>query len=276
MHVVFQEPDSSTLLKSFELDPSLDREVIVIRDDYSVGPLLHINTPEGWQRRKQWYQDVYQFNDDAASSPDMMADALSLKKIKDALQSSEEAFVWIWVAPNAQDVCGYYRLVSELSDFAGQVFVLHLNNLPFLSEKGAVFYPDNLFEIPPKEFLKAKKLARAVTAAEFETDPDEWGKICNSEKTVRTWEGAKKLAVHGEDFFDRDLTGFMSDNWQRGSKIVSQFLSKSKRSPSAFYLHWRLRCLVDAGQVEAQGDLKNLKEFEIRKKSNATAQISVE
>ena len=45
--------------------------------------------------------------------------------------------------------------------------------------KGQFFYPNNLFEIQPKEFLKAKKLARPISLSEFETDPDEWKKLCS-------------------------------------------------------------------------------------------------
>jgi len=46
--------------------------------------------------------------------------------------------------------------------------VLYFNNLPFINEKGQIFYPTVLHEILPKEFLKAKKLNRKVTLSEFE------------------------------------------------------------------------------------------------------------
>ena len=41
-------------------------------------------------------------------------------------------------------------------------------NLPFINEKGNVFYPISLAEIPAREFVKAKRLARPVSTAEFE------------------------------------------------------------------------------------------------------------
>ena len=53
--------------------------------------------------------------------------------------------------------------LSQLAEFQGRIFILYLNNLPFINEKGAIFYPTTLFSIPPKEFIKAKKLARPVT-----------------------------------------------------------------------------------------------------------------
>ena len=67
-----------------------------------------------------------------------------------------------------------------------------LNNLPFLNDKGQLFYPTYLNEIQPKEFLKAKKLARPITLSEFEIDPDEyrlhkatiWHVVASSETNV--------------------------------------------------------------------------------------------
>ena len=76
------------------------------------------------------------------------------------------------MAQNAHDVCGYYWLMSQLKDYQGQVYVLYLNNLPFINDKGGIFYPAALHEIQPKEFLKAKKLPRLINLSEFEIDPD--------------------------------------------------------------------------------------------------------
>ena len=55
----------------------------------------------------------------------------------------EEEFdqIWIWMAPNVRDVCGYYWLISQLQEFSGRIYLLSLNNLPFIGEKGNVFYP---------------------------------------------------------------------------------------------------------------------------------------
>lgn len=68
---------------------------------------------------------------------------------------------------------------------------MYLNNLPFINEKGSIFYPDHIGNIPPRELVKAKKLARQVTVSEFEIDPDEWTRLQNEEKDVRILEGVK-------------------------------------------------------------------------------------
>ena len=157
--------------------------------------------------------------------------------------------------------------MSQLKEFVGRVYVLSLNNLPFINDKGNIFYPENLFEIPPREFLKAKKLARLITPSEFEIDPDEWLKICDENKMVRILEGAKKLSQHDEDFFDKYLLEFITPDWQKANKVIHQFLNKSKHTTGDAYMLWRLKELIRDDKIDAQGEIKALKDFEVKKKA---------
>ena len=266
MHIVFQEEDVKTLSKSFELDESLRKEIIEIKDDYAVGPLRDIYREDGREARKEWWRKVLS-NSDMSGSVDsgLVNDEKATAAIKEHLDKDENAEVWIWVAANAHDVSGYYWLMAQLKNYVGRVYVLHLNNLPFINEKGLIFYPENLHEILPKEFLKAKKLARAITGSEFELDPDEWFKICQSEKEVRILEGAKKLSLHDVDFFDKYLMEFIPGSWQKANRVIHNFLSKSKHTTGDAFLLWRLKQLIEQGKIEAQGIIKNMKDFEVKK-----------
>ena len=190
MHVVFNEPDLEVIAKAMELDESLLGEIIIVRDDYAVGPLENIFTPEGTENRITWWRNVLQGGDyDNLISESKVNDALVVEEIKKKLDEEENEVLWIWAAQNKHDVCGYYWLMSQLQAYQGRVFILYLNNLPFINEKGQIFYPVYLHEIQPKEFLKAKKLARPITLSEFEVDPDEWKKLCTENSMVRMLEG---------------------------------------------------------------------------------------
>lgn len=270
MHIVFQKEDINTLTKSFDLDESLRDEIIEIRDDYAVGPLKDIYSEEGIENRKDWWRNVLSGNETAITvDSGYVNDQKVVEDIKEKLKTNEDETVWIWVAPNKHDVSGYFWLMSQLKEFTGRVYVLSLNNLPFINEKGNIFYPVNLFEIPPREFLKAKKLARPITASEFELDPDEWAKICDENKMVRTLEGAKKLAQHNEDFYDKYIVEFVTTDWQKANKVVQQFLNKSKHTTGDAFVLWRLKQLVLNQTIEASGEIKNIKDFEVKKKGNA-------
>jgi len=161
-------------------------------------------------------------------------------------------------------VSGYYWLTHYMKEFQGRVFILYLNNLPFINEKGQIFYPAWLHTIPPKEFLKAKKLARPITPSEFEIDPDEWVRLANENKGIRILEGGKKLVQHDYTFYDTELKKFITKDWQKAGKIISQFLSKAKETTGDMYLLWRLKSMIAAGGLDVQGEQKGLKDFEVK------------
>lgn len=268
IHIVFQRADVDVLKKAIELDESLQGEVVLIADDYAVGPLSALHAPEGIESRKEWWRGVLAGGDyeglvDNGTVPD---DNVTVLDVKEKLTNDPQEKLWIWAAQNKHDVSGYYWLMSRLKDFQGKVFILYLNNLPFINEKGLIFYPVNLFDIPAKEFLKARKLARPITLSEFEIDPDEWNKLCQEEKGVRILEGGKKLAQYDYAYFDEELKKFITGDWIKASKLIHQFLSKGKQITGDAYLLWRLKQMITDGSIEAQGELKGMKEFEIKLK----------
>jgi hypothetical protein len=178
LHIVFNEADIEVLKKAQELDETLAGEVIIIRDDYAVGPIENLFETEGYQQRRDWWRALIEVSPyDADQLTNMVDDRMTVHNLKKTLEDNTKEEVWIWMGQNQHDVCGYYWLISQFSEYQGRIFVLYLNNLPFINEKGQIFYPSWLHEIQPKEFLKAKKLCRKVTLSEFEVDPDEWKKL---------------------------------------------------------------------------------------------------
>ncbi|MEP6951552.1 MAG: DUF1835 domain-containing protein [Ginsengibacter sp.] len=268
IHIVFQEADMPALAKSFTLDETLEGDVIQIKDDFAVGPLLNIYEEEGIESRKQWWREVLKGGDyDGKVDSGEVDDNKTVAVLIEKLTTNVEEVAWIWAAQNQHDVSGYYWLMSQLKAFQGRVFILYLHNLPFINEKGHIFYPSNIFEIQPKEFLKAKKLARPVTLSEFEIDPDEWTKLCNESKGVRTLDGGKKLLQHDYDHYDAELLKLISHDWQKVNKLMHAFYTKKRNTTGDAYLLWRLKLMIAGDKIVAQGEIKNMKDFEVKTKA---------
>jgi hypothetical protein len=163
-----------------------------------------------------------------------------------------------------------------LQQWQGRVYILYLNNLPFINEKGGIFYPSNLHEIPPKEFLKAKKLARQITASEFEIDPDEWKRICKEDKMVRLLEGGKKLSGASEDYYDDNIIKYINGDFQKASRILQQYYSKEKDTTGDVFVLYRIKKLAAEKEWEIRGDiLRSSKDFEIRDAAIASKKKAV-
>ncbi len=268
IHIVFNEADKPVLQQAIDMDESLQGDICQVKDDYAVGPLLNIYTPEGLAVRHQWWREVLAGGDyDGKADSGDVNDPQLVASLLEKLRADEQEKIWIWAAQNKHDVSGYYWLISQLKDFQGRIFILYLNNLPFINEKGNIFYPEWLHLIPPKEFIKAKRLARPVTGSEFEVDPDEWTRICQEEKGVRLLEGGKKLVQKEYDFYDEELRKFITPDWQKAARLITQFLQKGKQTTGDAYLLWRLKALIANGLLDVQGDVKKMKDFEVKVKS---------
>jgi hypothetical protein len=277
-HIVFQHADVNVLQKAIALDESLQGEILEIKDDFAVGPVENIETEEGWVARENWWKELL------AQSPyshenlvESFDDRKTVEEIKQRLVENSDETVWLWMGQNQHDVCGYYWLISQLKEYQGKIFVLYFNNLPFINEKGNIFYPTTLHEIQPKEFLKAKKLNRTVTLSEFEVDPDEWKRLATENALIRILEGGKKIVGKEDDFYDKDILANLSNEFQKGNRAMSNILSKMKIKTGDVFLLWRIKKLSAEDKLEINGDTsKNWKDFEVRLKSAVPTETQTE
>ncbi|MEY4150624.1 MAG: hypothetical protein RL555_1228 [Bacteroidota bacterium] len=276
LHVLFNEPDMALLKEVQDLDPGLEGPIVLVRDDYAVGPIHSLDLTEGQQQRLSWWKSCYDKTSYASiPTTPVVDDAQVIASIQQWLEADPTAECWIWMAQNQHDVSGYYWLIAKLKNWQGRIHILYLNNLPFINEKGQLFYPTWLEEIPPREFLKAKKLARPVTASEFEIDPDEWTRLMLENAGVRILEGGKKLLGKELSYFDTDIKRLLTKEWQRALRVVSNAQAKMKVKTGDVFLQWRIFQLVEEGLIESNGKWeKGWKELDIRLNSEDNSALA--
>ena len=265
IHIVFNEQEVELMRQVIELDETLAGEVLQVKDDYAVGPLAGIDTEEGWQSRYNWWMGLLEHSHYAGSNTVKFDDRETVRQIKEKLDTDPAEQVWIWMGQNQHDVTGYFWLMPQFSDYAGRIMILYLNNLPFINEKGQIFYPSWLSEIQPKEFLKAKKLARPITLSEFEVDPDEWKKLVEENSMVRMLEGGKKIAGKDETFYDNEILKNLTGEWQKANRVLTNTLNRMKIKTGDVFLMWRMKQLISNGKIEITGDMnKGWKDFDVK------------
>lgn len=276
IHIVFNESEVDLMKQVIELDETLQGEVMLIRDDFAVGPLAAIDTAEGWEARVSWWMSLITGSPYDKETAGNFDDRETVKTIKERLEANTDEELWIWMGQNQHDVTGYYWLISQLSSFQGRVMVLYLNNLPFINEKGQIFYPSWLGEIQPKEFLKAKKLARPVTLSEFEIDPDEWRKLVEENAMVRILEGGKKIVGREDSFYDSEIIKNITGEWQKATRVLSNTLHRMKIKTGDVFIMYRMKQLIADGKMEVSGDVtKGWKDFDVRKQGAKQGQLAV-
>ncbi len=278
IHIVFQQADVEVLEKAIELDESMAGEIFEIKDEWGVGPLKNIDSPEGWSIREEWWRTL--LNDSSYDANKLIGsfdDRKTVERIKTWLDENPEGEAWIWMGQNQHDVTGYFWLMPQVRDYQGRVMIVYLNNLPFINEKGQLFYPWGVHDILPKEAVKAKKLARPITLSEFEIDPDEWRKIADENATVRILEGGKKIVGKEETFYDSEILKNLTKDWQKATRVMTNILHRMKIKTGDVYLQWRMKQLIRDGRIQVMGDMeKGWKEFDVKLPETKQAEMPFE
>jgi hypothetical protein len=275
IHIVFQQADVEVLKEAMKLDETLSGEVFEIKEEWGVGPLKDIDTEEGWAQRQDWWRELLRNSPYGEKLVGSFDDRETVKQVQAKLDGDPSLEVWIWMGQNQHDVTGYYWLMPQLRTWQGRVMVIYLNNLPFINEKGQLFYPWGIHDILPKEAVKAKKLARPVTLSEYEVDPDEWRKIMDENATVRILEGGKKIAAREDSFYDKEILKNITPEWQKASRVLSNTLHRMKIKTGDVFLMWRMKWLAGEGKIQTMGDIdKGWKEFDVRLPGAAAAETT--
>jgi hypothetical protein len=266
IHIVFQEADIEVLQNAMELDESLKGDVFQIKDEWGVGPLKDLDTEEGWNTRLDFWKSMLEGSPYSEKLLTTIDDRETVRTIIARLFNDSTLEAWIWMGQNQHDVTGYYWLMPQLRQFQGRVMVLYLNNLPFINEKGQLFYPWGIHDILPREAVKAKKLARPITLSEYEVDPDEWKRISEENAPVRILEGGKKIIGKDESFYDNEILKNLTAEWQKATRVLSNTLHRMKIKTGDLFLMKRMKHLITEGKIEALGDPgKGWKDFDVRK-----------
>lgn len=268
-HVVVGDMAAQPLLEAISTEPSMQGEVLVLKDILHVGPIKKAQGQSFSQLRTEFWKEV--INDEKQEIE--VNDLEHLLEITTKLHNNPDDVVWLWMAPWPADVCAYYWMLNYMSKHLDRFFMLNLSGLPFLDAEGKVYYPKNISEIMPKELIKARRLARQVTPAELEVDGEEWLNMTAENAGMRLLEGGKKLYTRDESYFDEKLASFCSHQFQKAHRIVSQVINKLNVPTGDLYLGWRLRKMVQNETLLADGDInKSLRDFSVKLPGGTTTE----
>lgn len=260
-HFVVGEAAGEPLLEAVRSEGSMRGEVIMLKDKLHLGPLQKQEGQSFSELRSEFWNTANLHE----RSPVVLNDMERLLEISAVMFKDERVQAWLWMAPAPEDVSAYYWLLPYLSKHKGRFFILNISGLPFLDSEGKLFFPKNIAQIPAKELIKARKLARPVTLSEIEMDTDEWKKLVMENAALRIHEGGKKLVSRAVDFYDAQLLDLCNDKFQKASKIIRLALQKNELPAGDLWLGRRLRQMVETGMLMAQGDLKkNFSEWELK------------
>ncbi len=245
IHLVVGDLAAEPLKAAIQQDSSTNEEVVVLKDILHVGPLRSEDKTFSEGRSAFWAEVT-----GVAEITHPFEDMEQLMQLSSRLSNKEEDKIWFWMAPAPADTAAYFWLLHFLKKHQGRFYVVNINGLPFLDENGKLFYPESIARIPPKEIIKAKKLARATLPSEWETDADEWPRLSEENTGIRILEGGKKLTSKDISHYDDVLLSLAGSQNQKISRLINTACTKHKIPTGDTFLEWRLKVMAANGLVE--------------------------
>lgn len=259
-HIIVGDMAAQPLLKTF--NDTNTHSVLVLKDLLQLGPLQKAEGQSFTDLRKSFWAKLLASDTTTVQLQDM-EQVLELSK---NMHADKEIKTIFWMAALPADVCAYYWLLFYMSKYPSQFYVINIAGLPFLNENGKLFFPKSIAELNEKEILKAEKLARTISASEYETDLYEWQQIIQNASELRDVRVSKKIEHLTIDAYDKYLLQCCSPQFQKASKIIHTAIGKDlKLTTGDVFLAWRLKELCSLGQIETNVEpTKNQKEIEYR------------
>lgn len=214
----------------------LSGEVRVVDDDLSVGPL------QDDQTRNEWWQTVY--------GPLPEAHQPSLYKQWQAIDGDLRAGseLVLWSSNSARDYV-FERMAAFILGERTTLFHVHVQACGKL--EGVPFHnPSTLAGMEPSK--------RALTTTEVKTWSVFFANQLRQTSGVR-WLHDGSTAARPENALDEYLLERCPTDWTKWYHPIGEAMADCDGSNllSDAFFSWRLRLLVDAGRVEAQGDPKS-------------------
>ena len=265
IHIIVGDMAAANLNKAMGIDENLVGDIVVLKDTLGIGGIVVEEDKTHDEIRTEFWRLINPLAEIVCEDEARLQAAITK-----AL--AEEEPLCFWMSPCVSDMCAYYWILTYTKQYPGLLHTINIVGLPFINDKGQLFYPNNFSQILPTEFIKTKRLLKEVTIAEYETEGDEWQNFQMHNTMVRVYDGGKSVKSKDESYFDTLIINAITAELQKGSKIVSEALKKTTQSVSHHFLEWRLRILIESGGYFVQGDLtKGFKDFEVKFEGNVVA-----
>ncbi|XMA23521.1 DUF1835 domain-containing protein (plasmid) [Bacillus bombysepticus] len=267
-HITFGESAYGNLKHAFQQKSAYKNEkVICINEDFSIGPIYKLVSPEGMQERKQWINEVL-----ITIGSDSDLDYLDW--IKRTLQSNTQitedipihSKVILWHGENASDAIGVRFVSSLLQDKNIQFEEVNITDFSHHIEfkvqdsqgKESPHVLKSLAEMPSEIIFEAIQMKKELSQEQVQSFIQDWETCSQSNGVLRILEN-RKIAPVSEDYYDAAILELTSNEYQLASRIVGEVMGKSEQRIGDTYLNFRVHQLIQQEKLDSQGDFTKMK-----------------
>lgn len=257
MHIGYGDSATGCILEALDNHGLSGDGAVPSRDDFTQGPISDCLIPDGLKQRKKYWASVDQVLGFSFETDTFYDDSM---KILDDLEADE---ITLWVGDSCHDILATGWLISYLEDKDFRWFIVNLANVEaenFIHGSTAV----NLAMYSPIDILRLYKYRQPFYAKEKAYFKSKWKKAALENSHYRIQAGSDIKSVN-EDYFDAYILSFVPREYESTSNIIGRILRDGKHRISDTTVEWNIRKMIERNLIEAEGDLKSMNSYSIRK-----------
>jgi len=265
IHIVFSESAENTLVRSKVLDPE-NSQIINLQDCQNIGPVCGLNpSKEQKERRTEWFLNFY--STDRSQNKEAIlriieGDLRSISTIIDFAQAGNK--IHLWTGHDCAETAATARLINYLPN--------HLPNILKVDYAGAqlpTFRERDDF-IKLLHCVKLTQVAQLIenfqplTPGEYSYFKQVGKYLLDSKGELRILQDDFTLKEEEISYFDQVLIEHCNTEFQPSALIVGYTLMAIDFQVGDGFLNWRLKELAKSHKVAYKGELKELRDYEVK------------
>lgn len=275
VHVMFGDSPAGSLkhvLEQMGLRP--EHHVMTFRDQYSIGPVGQLATPEGRECRRKWTHDRIHLHDDVENC--MYDENYFNKTLLQIERIPEHVPITIWSGHNAHEQVGLRYAVYLMRNKLNPIYVINAGaeSHTLFDAPGIIVDYRHTGEIVPEKLgiiMKHNEGKTALTKTEKVKLEQEWLSLSENSSVLRIWE--QQGIVHvSEDYYDQymiDTVGklhrdYGNHEFVKAARVIGEVMGYlDQYLPDSFFEH-RLLQLIFSGILEIKGVPRAMRYYSVR------------
>jgi hypothetical protein len=284
VHIVPGESSAGSLKRSFETDKSLEGEIIFLNDNLSLGPILNLETKKGIVQRHKWWKNVTENTIEYKWHKKDWDENAKFDLIRKTVKRNVK--IIFWSGREAFERLTWMRFAWELRNSStDKIFVMDYPHPKIANWKGNLFPFKSIALLMPEHIPMLKKHFRKAKKSELKEAATDWEKISNSDSAIRIVSSRTKIKeipensynpriltskakikYLPEDYFDKNLILRCTNEFQKAARVVGETMTDIDFMVGDLYLNHRLKECVRQGKLEFKGELKLLRDYQVKLK----------
>ena len=279
VYIVFSEVVAGMLKIALrDLGVIYEGNVILISDNFSIGPLWQLQEKIGRQERFEWLRKSISY------SPYDYFEEEYPTKFEQALSQletvPEEVSITILCGENAHEQTGVRYVLRLLEGRANRIYIINTTEIynNYFKRQDVQYFVSYTGEISPQEIkliLEKSKLDSPLNGYERDRLVQEGNILIESKEVLRIWVDRQINSV-SENYYDNNIINSArqmhknreEDCFIKSARIIGDVLGYLDQYVGDQFLEYRLRHLIDIGIFEVEGSLEAMRYYSVRLEDN--------